>query len=198
MEPRPILLEGLHVRLEPLTLAHAADLFDALCRDVVVWQWLTTEPPQTLPEMQAYIVQRLAGQDAGKEVCFTQVSRAEGRAVGVTTYLDLRLHDQGLEIGGTWIGRPWQRTAINTEAKLLLLRHAFEDLGALRVQLKTDERNHQSQAAIARLGAVREGVLRRYQRTRGGVQRNTVMFSITAEEWGAVKVGLEARLRART
>jgi RimJ/RimL family protein N-acetyltransferase len=109
----------------------------------------------------------------------------------MTTYMDIRRRDHGLEIGATWLGRPWQRTGINTEAKYLLLRHAFEELGAARVQLKTDSRNLQSQRAIERLGAVREALLRRYQLTRGGILRDTVVYSILAEEWPAVKARLE-------
>jgi Acetyltransferase (GNAT) domain len=114
----------------------------------------------------------------------------------VTTYRDVDEQHRTLEIGGTWIGRPWWRTAINTEAKLLFLRHAFETLGANRVALKTDIRNKRSQAAIARLGAVREGVLRHQYIRRDGSLRDTVMYSIIPEEWPAVKARLRARLEA--
>jgi RimJ/RimL family protein N-acetyltransferase len=111
--------------------------------------------------------------------------------------MNISRYDRGLEIGSTWLGKPWQRTGINTEAKYLLLRHAFEDLGAVRVQLKTDGRNTQSQRAIERLGAVREGVLRKYQRVWDGFVRDSVMFSITDDEWPAVKGRLEGLLAAR-
>jgi N-acetyltransferase len=194
MDPRPLTLEGAHVRLEPLALAHAPALLEAIQADLSIWQWLTSEPPADLPAVQALIDSALEAQAAGKELPFAQVSRAEGRAVGSTRYLDIKRRDRGLEIGWTFLGRPWQRTAINTEAKYLLLRHAFESLGIARVQLKTDARNTQSQAAIARIGGVREGVLRRYQTTRGGGLRDTVMYSILADEWPAVKGRLEARL----
>lgn len=194
MDPRPVTLEGRRVRLEPLTPAHAPDLLDALARDPSIFQWMTIEPPLTPAAMDAWIADALAAQAAGGVVCFAQIAVAEGRAVGSTRYLDIRRADRGLEIGWTWLGRSWQRTGINTEAKYLLLRHAFEELGAERVQLKTDARNLQSQAAIARLGAVREGTLRRYQRTRGGGLRDTVMFSVIADEWPAVRARLEGWL----
>jgi N-acetyltransferase len=196
VDPRPITLEGRHVRLEPITLAHAPDLLAALSHDPSIWRWLTIEPPSTVAEVEAILSTALEAQEAGTTVAFAQVAPATGRAVGSTRYLNISRADLGLEIGWTWIGRPWQRTAINTEAKLLLMRHAFEDLGAARVQLKTDARNLQSQAAIERLGATREGVLRRYQRTRGGLLRDTVIYSVLAEEWPAARERLEARLSA--
>ncbi|MDE3091124.1 MAG: GNAT family N-acetyltransferase, partial [Chloroflexota bacterium] len=116
---------------------------------------------------------------------------ADNRAVGVTSYLNISHTDRGLEIGGTWLTPEVWRTAINTECKYLLLRHAFETLGCIRVQLKTDERNVRSQRAIERLGAVKEGVLRKYQVTHGGYARNTVMYCIIDTEWAVVKARLE-------
>src|SRR6185295_18650548 len=110
-----------------------------------------------------------------------------GRAVGSTRYMDIRPHDRAIEIGYTWVATERQRSAINTECKLLLLRHAFETLAAGRVQLKTDGRNVKSQTAVARLGAQREGVLRRHMRTRNDHFRDTVFFSILAEEWPAIR-----------
>jgi RimJ/RimL family protein N-acetyltransferase len=127
---------------------------------------------------------------------YAQVDVESGRAVGVTTYRDVDERHRTLEIGGTWIGRPWWRTALNTEAKLLFLGHAFETLGANRVAIKTDIRNERSQAAIARLGAVREGVLRHQYVRRDGSLRDSVMFSIVPDEWPAVKARLRARLEA--
>src|SRR5438128_11590713 len=172
MDPQPITLAGRHVRLEPLTLLHAADLFDAVMIDPSVWQWLPVAPPATLAEMEAMIVHDLKAQAAGAKVVFVQVEQATGRVVGSTTYLDINRPNRGLEIGSTWIATRWQRTGINTEAKYLLLRHAFEDLGAVRVQLKTDKRNRQSQTAIERLGAVREGILRKHMIVQDGVIRD--------------------------
>src|SRR6185295_15012385 len=127
-------------------------------------------------------------------VLFAIVDRASGQPVGGTAYLDIRPNHRVLEIGRTWIGAGHQGTAVNPESKLLLLRHAFEDLGALRVQLKTDLRNLHSQRAIEKLGAVREGVLRKYQLRADGLPRDTVMYAITDEDWPGVRARLEIRL----
>jgi RimJ/RimL family protein N-acetyltransferase len=127
---------------------------------------------------------------------FAQVDAASGRAVGITTFRDVDERHRTLEVGGTWLGRPWWRTAINTEAKLLFLGHAFEALAANRVAIKTDIRNERSQAAIARLGAVREGVLRHQYVRRDGSLRDTVIYSIVPAEWPSVKARLQARLAA--
>jgi RimJ/RimL family protein N-acetyltransferase len=194
MDPKPILLTGRLARLEPLTREHAPGLFEALTADPSVWRWLTMPPPQTPEEMGALIADDLAMQARGELVPFAQVEQATGRPAGHTTYMNISRRDRGLEIGGTWLGRPWHRTGINTEAKYLLLRHAFEELGAVRVQLKTDARNLQSQAAIERLGAVREGLLRRHMLTQHGFVRDTVMFSVIDSEWPAVKARLEGLL----
>jgi RimJ/RimL family protein N-acetyltransferase len=196
MDPQPITLAGRHVRLEPLSLSHASELFAVLRIDPSVWRWLPPAPPATLPDMEALITAELNAQASGAKLAFAQIEQATGRAVGSTTYLDISRCDRRLEIGSTWIAKPWQRTGINTEAKYLLLRHAFEDLGAVRVQLKTDKRNLQSQAAIERLGAVREGVLRKHLLVHDGVIRDTVMYSITEDEWPAVKQRLETKLAA--
>ena len=194
MNPLPITLAGRHVRLEPLTFLHLPDLFAALMVNPSVWQWLPLAPPATLAEMEAMIAADLQAQAEGAKVAFTQIDQATGRVVGGTTYLDIRRRDRALEIGSTWIATPWQRTGINTEAKYLLLRHAFEDLGAVRVQLKTDQRNLQSQAAIERLGAVREGILRKHMLVRDGFIRNSVLYSITDDEWPRVKACLAAKM----
>lgn len=196
MNPQPLPLIGQHVRLEPLTLGHAVELLAVLAADPSIWQWMPSDPPSTRAEMEAFLTRELAAQEAGSVILFTQIEQAAGKVVGSTKYLNISRHDRGLEIGGTWLGKPWQRTAINTEAKYLLLRHAFEDLGAVRVQLKTDARNLQSQAAIARLGAQHEGVLRKHMLVRDGFIRDTVMYSIIAAEWPARKVELEAKMAA--
>jgi RimJ/RimL family protein N-acetyltransferase len=197
MDPRPITLAGPHVRLEPLRLLHAPDLFAALQTDPSIWQWWLAAPPTKPAEMEAMIAADLDAQAKGIKVAFVQIEQATGRVVGSTTYLDIRRPDRGLEIGSTWIAKSWQRTGINTNAKYLLLRHAFEDLGAVRVQLKTDRRNLQSQAAIERLGAVREGILRRHMLVRDGFIRDTVLYSITDEEWPAVKARLETKMAGK-
>jgi RimJ/RimL family protein N-acetyltransferase len=194
MNPLPIILTGRRVRLEPLTTAHAPDLFAALSIDPSIFRWRTAAPAESLAEMERQILADLEAQVHGNVVAFAQVEVATDRAVGATTYMDIHRRDRGLEIGATWLGKPWQRTGINTEAKYLLLRHAFEHLGAVRVQLKTDARNVQSQTAIERLGAVREGVLRKHMLARDGFLRDTVMYSIIAEEWPAVKRRLEQKM----
>lgn len=121
-------------------------------------------------------------------------SKADNRIIGSTRFADIQTSHRTLEIGWTWLTPAVQRTALNTECKYLLLRHAFESLGALRVQLKTDQRNETSQRAIERLGAVREGILRKHRIVRDNYQRDSVMYSITDDEWPAVKAGLEAKL----
>jgi RimJ/RimL family protein N-acetyltransferase len=191
MDPQPITLVGRHVRLEPLTPGHVPALFAALHADSSIWQWFPLAPPETPADMEALIRSNLEAQAQGQVVVFVQVETTARQVVGSTSYLNISRRDRGLEIGSTWLGKPWQRTGINTEAKYLLLTHAFERLGAARVQLKTDARNLQSQAAIQRLGAVREGVLRKHMLVRDGFIRNTVMYSIVAPEWPAVKARLQ-------
>jgi RimJ/RimL family protein N-acetyltransferase len=189
-------LSGRLVRLEPLAVSHTADLFASFAEDRSIWQWLPLRPPESDEEMREGIKQHLAAQEAGLFVAFAQIDVGSGRAVGVTNYLGIAPHDGGLEVGGTWLGKKAQRTGINREAKYLLLRHAFEDLGAVRVQLKTDARNAQSQQAIERLGAVREGVLRKHMRLWDGFVRDTVMFSVIEPEWPTVKARLDVRVTA--
>ena len=196
LNPRPIQLEGLHVRLEPLAISHAAPLYAAYCLDPSVWQYLTVAPPISEAAMLAMIETQLAAQDQGRLIPFAQVAVRSGMAVGVTTFMNISAQDRGLEIGGTWLGRPYQRSGINTEAKYLLLRHAFEYLYAVRVQLKTDGRNLQSQRAIERLGATREGVLRKHMLSQHCFIRDTVMYSIIDSEWPIVKERLERMLGA--
>lgn len=185
-----VTLSGEHVVLEPAHERHYADLLVA-AQDDLVWEWL----PWPRPGSEVDVAAMVEGERAIAHV-FSQLEAASGRAVGFTTYRDVDEAHRTLEIGGTWIGRRWWRSAINTEAKLLLLGHAFETLGANRVALKTDVRNERSQAAIARLGAQREGVLRHQYIRRDGTLRDTVLFSIVPEEWPAVKAGLQARLAA--
>ncbi len=191
MQVEPITLEGETVRLEPLAEGHAADLARAASEDLFAYHF----PPSELSE-DGFRTQ-IAGLSSLPDWCpFAIVHREEQRAVGMSCYLDIRAAHRGLEIGFTWVGKPWQRTRVNPEAKLLLLRHAFETLGAIRVQLKTDLRNTQSQRAIEKLGAVREGVLRKQMVLPDGHQRDTVMYAITDDEWPALREGLEKRLAA--
>lgn len=190
--PTPCTLSGRLVVLEPLSVSHAEDLFASFAEDPTIWRWLPIAPPSSQREMRVGIDAHLQRQATGEVVAFAQVSVATGRAAGVTNYLGITVADGGLEIGGTWLGKHAQRTGINREAKYLLLRHAFEALGALRVQLKTDARNEQSQRAIARLGAVREGVLRKHKLLWDGFVRDSVLFSVVDSEWPAVRSALEA------
>jgi N-acetyltransferase len=190
--PIPCTLNGRLVVLEPLSVSHANDLFASFVEDPTIWRWLPIAPPSSKREMHERIHAHLQRQATGEVIAFAQVSVATGRAVGVTNYLGITVADGGLEIGGTWLGKRAQRTGINREAKYLLLGHAFEALGALRVQLKTDARNEQSQRAIARLGAVREGVLRKHMVLWDGFVRDSVLFSVIDAEWPAVKSALES------
>lgn len=181
-----VVLFGRHVRVEPLGPAHVADLYDA-AQDDDIWRWLGARRPPDQAAMVAIVAAALDEQARGERVPFALVERASGRAVGSTSFLDIAPEHRRLEIGWTWLGRPWWRTAVNTEAKLLLLRHCFERLGALRVALKTDHVNLRSQAAIERLGAVREGVLRHHHVRPDGSLRDTVYYSVLAAEWPEVE-----------
>jgi RimJ/RimL family protein N-acetyltransferase len=193
MDPRPVVLSGRHARLEPLSQAHAQDLC-AAGGESAQWAYLPRGELRSVEDARAWIADALEAQAAGRELAFAIVSLASGRAVGSTRFLDIRREHRGLEIGWTWLSPAVQRTAVNTECKRLLLAHAFETLGALRVQLKTDARNERSQRAIERLGAVREGVLRSHQVVRDGFVRDTVMYSVIAAEWPAVRARLDGSL----
>ena len=189
----PVILQGRHVRLEPLTLEHAAGLAEVGLDDDL-WKWIPT-PVCTPAEMSAYVQTALQEQAAGSALPFALIEKSSGRAVGSTRYANIERVHHRLEIGWTWVARPWQRTAINTEAKYLLLRHAFETLKCMRVELKTDSLNERSRAAILRLGATQEGIFRNHMMTATGRIRHTVYFSIVDSEWPEVKARLEARLR---
>jgi RimJ/RimL family protein N-acetyltransferase len=190
--PTSIILEGAHVRLEPLAGAHRDDLVAAAALDPEIFRYMGMNIVDH--GWDAWLREALDGVAAGTYVAWATVDRASGRAVGSTRYGDIAPEHGRLEIGWTWIAPSHQRTAVNTEAKLLQLTHAFETLGATRVALKTDARNLRSQAAIERLGAVREGVLRRHIRLPDGFIRDTVYYSILSDEWPAVKARLSERL----
>jgi RimJ/RimL family protein N-acetyltransferase len=194
MVPTPVTLTGTHVRLEPLGLRHADDLYVA-GDDPRIWRYLPRPQPTSVAETRAWIEQALQIAAGGTQVPFAIVDVGSDRAVGTTRYLEIRGPDRGLEIGSTWLSTASQRTAINTEAKYLLLSHAFDTLGALRVQFKTDRRNEKSQKAIERLGAVREGILRKQMVMSDGHIRDSVYYSITDDEWPSVRARLEVWLR---
>jgi RimJ/RimL family protein N-acetyltransferase len=194
MKVNPVTLEmaGGIVRLEPLRPDHAPGLLEA-GKDPSIWTFLM-ERPATLPEMLALIERANAAERAGKELPFAVVEVSTGRAVGSTRFEDITPAHRCLEIGWTWLGAPWQRTACNTQRKYMLLRHAFEALGTVRVQLKADVRNTCSRAAIERLGAVYEGTLRRNRTLPDGYIRDSAYYSVIREEWPAVKSRLAARM----
>jgi N-acetyltransferase len=181
------------VRLEPLTRAHIPTLVE-VGLDPELWRWTTTRA-ETPDDMVRYVESALADAEAGRAFPFATVERKSGRVVGSTRFGAMDRGSRRVEIGWTWLARPWQRSAVNTEAKLLMLRHAFEVMGCIRVELKSDVLNQRSRAAIRRLGAVEEGILRHHVVVEGGRIRDTVYYSILAGEWPQVRQGLEARLR---
>jgi ribosomal-protein-alanine N-acetyltransferase len=190
MWAEPVTLAGRSVRVEALGMEHAEALWRVATPDVFTYQFYAPEDGSR--EAFGAYVRRILADEARS--AFAIVLKETGEAVGTTSFIDIRPAHRGLEIGSTWIARPYQGTYVNPENKYLLLRHSFETLDAVRVQLKTDGRNLQSQAAIAKLGAVREGTLRKHIVLPDGFVRDTVMFSIVADEWPVVKAGLEARL----
>lgn len=193
MNPTPVVLYGEHVRLEPLDTRHADQLLEEAQNDDI-WRFMPVPRPTAADQIRELIDRAWKAAADGAEVPFCIVADGSDRAVGSTRFLDIRRSDRGLEIGWTWLGTAAQRTMINTETKFLLMRHAFEDLGALRVQFRTDGRNEVSQRALERLGAVREGTLRHHQLTWDGVYRDTVCYSVLAGEWPHVKAHLEQLL----
>jgi RimJ/RimL family protein N-acetyltransferase len=193
MEVRPVTLEGRFVRLEPLTLAHHAALWE-IAKDHELWRWTATDIRKP-EDLTAYLEHALAEQAAGRALPFATIAREANRPVGSTRFGNLEPLNRRAEIGWTWLGAAWQRTTVNTEAKLLMLTHAFETWGCIRVELKTDALNQASRAAIARLGAKEEGTMRKHMVTQTGRVRDTVYYSILDDEWPALKARLEGRLR---
>lgn len=183
-------LSGEHVRLEPLAPEHAKGLFEA-GGDPAIWTWLSVRQPADVPASERLVEAILA--DSGRRA-WAQVDVRTGRVAGTTSYYQVSAAHRILTIGYTWIGADWQRTALNTEAKLLLLSHAFETLDAQRVAWETDIRNLRSQRAIERLGALREGVLRAHRIRPDGTSRDTVTYSMVKAEWPAARARLSERL----
>jgi N-acetyltransferase len=189
----PITLTGKLVRLEPLSLAHTAELAEA-GKEASVWQYMRYGQVTTEAKMGELVGLLLEWQERGTDLPFAVMHLESGRAIGMTRYMNISQADRNLEIGGTWYAPAWQGTGVNTESKYLLLRQAFEGLGCLRVQFRTDVRNLRSQKAIERLGAVREGVLREHMILPDGTVRSSVFYSILRGEWEGVKRHLEARM----
>jgi N-acetyltransferase len=190
----PVTLEGPHARLEPLSQQHRDDLVTAV-QDGELWKlWYTSIPA---PEkMQAEIERRLALQAAGLMLPFT-VKDADGMIAGMTTYMNADATNRRVEIGSTWYARRVQRSALNTQSKLLLLTHAFEKLDCIAVEFRTHFFNHPSRRAIERLGAKLDGIIRNHQIARNGTLRDTVVYSIIASEWPTVKAHLTFQLEEK-
>lgn len=190
---QPVTLTGKYVRLEPMTVDHTPALAE-IGVGQTFWDFMLYGHMETSDDMRNWVVDILSRAEKGTDLPFVAVHLASGRVAGATRYLNIMPKDRGLEIGGTWYGPEFQRTAVNTECKYLMLRHAFESLGCIRVQLKTDMRNERSQKAIERLGAIREGVLRNHMILPDGRYRHSVFYSILDTEWPGVKKRLEEML----
>ncbi len=189
----PVVLEGRHVRLEPLTQAHFSILAE-IAFDPELWR-LSTVLIETEADLQAYINAALAQQEAGVALPWVTREKSSRRIVGSTRFMDIQPAHKNLEIGATWLARPWQGTGLNSEAKYLQLRYAFEQWGAMRVALKTHHENLRSQAAMRAIGATQEGIFRNHMLMPGGGIRNSVWFGITREEWPEVKIHLQKRMQ---
>lgn len=193
MNVQPVTLAGRHVRLEPLGPQHAAGLFDAL-REPAIWKWLPRGPLTSEADAAAFIAGANAAAADGPQSPFAQIEVARGVVAGTTRYLAIMPEQRTLEVGWTIVGPAWQRTALNTEAKLLLMRHAFETLAANRVQFKTDHCNLPSRQALERLGATFEGILRNHRIRPDGTLRSSAYYSVIAPEWPDVRRRLERLL----
>lgn len=187
-------LEGRHVRLEPLSPHHRDPLLRAAAHDEI-WTWFAGSDPSTPEGMDAWLVAAFVAAEEGSQRPFAVLLAGNGEVVGSTRYCDIHPEHRTLEVGYTWYRPDTWGSAVNPEAKLLLFRHAFEDWGARRVALKTDHMNVHSQAAIKKLGAREEGTLRNDRLRRDGSQRHTVVFSVTNEEWPGVGQGLMKRVQ---
>jgi len=196
MEMTPVRLDGKHIRLEPLSLEHLSGL-SQVGLDAEIWRW-APEPITSSEEMRTYVETALRGQAEGTVLPFATVLNETDQVIGSTRFANFDRGNRHVEIGWTWIGTPWQRTAVNTEAKYLMLQHAFEKLGCIRVELKTDSLNEKSRNAILRIGAKEEGTFRNHMITRAGRYRHTVYFSVIDSEWPEVKKRLEEKLARRT
>ena len=193
LEIKPVVLEGKHVRLEPMTQAHVPALAQ-IGIGHTFWDFMVYGAMNTEEDMHGWVTDVLSRATKGTDLPFVVIHLASGRVAGATRYLNIMPKDRGLEVGGTWYGIDFQRTAVNTECKYLLFKHAFETLGCIRVQLKTDSRNERSQKAIERIGAIKEGVLRNHMILPDGYFRHSVFYSVLDTEWEGVKKRLEGML----
>jgi RimJ/RimL family protein N-acetyltransferase len=186
-------LEGQIVRLEPLDRRHEDGLFEA-ARDERIWRWMPYDASESRERFHAWLEDALAARSAGTEAAFATLDAGTGEPVGSTRYLALRPEHRGLEIGWTWLGPSRWKSGANVEAKLLMLEHAFERLGCLRVEFKTDARNERSRAALAALPAQFEGVFRKHMLVRGGQRRDSAYYSVIDDEWPGVRDNLRRRI----
>ena len=191
----PIVLEGDYVRLEPMTVEHLPGLSE-VGLDEEIWRF-TTVMIRSPEEMRSYMESALNLQREGTTLPFVTIERSSGQTVGSTRFGNYDPANRRIEIGWTWIARPWQRTAINTEAKYLMLSHAFEKIRCVRVELKTDVLNAPSRKAMLRIGAKEEGILRKHTLMWTGRYRDSIYYSILDEEWPEVKQQLEKMLTRR-
>jgi RimJ/RimL family protein N-acetyltransferase len=191
MKVEPAILIGRIVRLEPLSEAHIPALAK-VGLDEEIWRYMRYGKVETVEQLTAWVRELLDLQARGTDLPFTVIHLASGAAIGCTRYLNIDPLNRSLEIGGTWYGLDYQGTLVNSECKYLLLKHAFEQLGCVRVWFKTDRRNLHSQRALEKLGAVKEGVLRNHMILPDGYIRDSVMYSLLPEEWSQVKMKLEA------
>jgi len=185
-------LKGSSIRLTPLSLDH----LDALCAiglEPRLWQ-ATTIQVRTRADMEGYIQAALATERAGTALPFAIIDCVTGKVIGTTRFHSIATEHRHLEVGFTWIGTPWQRTSVNTEAKYLMLRHAFESMGFIRVEFRADAENEQSQRALVRIGARKEGVLRHYRISAHRGIRDLAVYSIIVSEWPSVRLNLETKL----
>ena len=194
MEVKSVVLTGRHVRLEPMTEAHVPGLAE-IGVGQNFWDFMLYGRMDSEEDMRGWVRDIMSREEKGTDLPFVVIHLASGRVAGATRYLNIMPRDRGLEIGGTWYGIEFQRTAVNTECKYLLLKHAFETLGAIRVQLKTDLRNERSQKAMERIGAKKEGILRNHMILPDGRYRDSVFYSILDAEWTEVKMNLEEMMR---
>jgi len=194
MSVQSVRLIGSIIRLEPLSEAHVPDLA-VIGQDESIWKYLPYGNINTEAKMSEHVKMLLARAAQGTDLPFAVVLLDSKKPIGCSRYLEIREDHQALEIGGTWYGRVYQRSGVNTECKYLLIKHAFETLGCIRVQFKTDARNQRSQKSLERIGAVKEGTLRNQMITADGHVRDSIYYSIIESEWPSVKATLEEKLK---
>ena len=193
MRVQPVRLTGSIVRLEPLSEAHVPELA-VVGQDESIWQFLPYGNINTEAKMSEHVKMLLARAAQGTDLPFAVVLLESNKPLGCSRYLEIREEHRALEIGGTWYGRAYQRSGVNTECKYLLIKHAFETLSCIRVQFKTDARNLRSQKSLERIGAVKEGTLRKQMISADGHVRDSIYYSIIESEWPSVKAFLEEKL----